>query len=547
MAERKNNIGMHMNGESIWNVVNILGQGVPIEMALRELVQNAFEACERASDDLNKRIRVNKNSKGELTVINSGGDFFSLEVAKKHLNTLGSSGNSSNLTNNFGIGAKISVLANNHEISYISKKANEETGVSFTIGTVNDKTYGLKNFKEARFTVRDYPNTVTAASITSETDNTWDIFNEAVSPKNGVSGWGIARFLSTRYFKTRYKTEVATYNKEGRVKYRRVHGALHLMQNTKRYGSFELSGGSIPAGTVAHWCVLDEKNSNRNKMLGDYFLGFSLKDELLTNLNESFQHRTIDFTKCGVFSSAARLIVIFELPEDSGFIWSGDRSVILSHDSKKPIKCNDFYAAFKKQLPEKIKELQIQKEYELDIDKLHSDIAKEFKDFFMPSLGPSPSGNKKKPKKPKNPPTGATRSPSGGNSFKFNIDSLPALEHSNNKDAPIVSFLADSNAIVVNHESPIFKFRKNKIMQGQKNYSILPELEIDGNIREEVFRGAVYSMIEFFMIEGKEHTPSEVEEFLTSDKLDCWGMTNYRAVRVRLGHRLTRFVNSLDT
>ena len=394
MGETEDSISMHMNNKSIWNVVNILGQGVPLEMAVRELVQNAFEACGRHETDLPKYVRVSKNAQGNLTITNRGGDFFSLDVAKDNLNTLGNSGNSSDIASNFGIGAKISVLANNHEICYSSKKENQKNGHTFTIGSIGPDAYGLKNMKNCSFSVRDVPSSITSASIISETGNTWDTINEAASAGKSVSGWGVAKFLSNRYFRTPHKLEVAIYNRQGKSRYRQVHGLEHCMKITKRYGSLKLVGDKIPSGVIAHWCILNEKRGRRNKLLNDYFIGFSLKNELLTNLDDSFQSRTVDFTRCGVFSNASRLVVVFELPEDSGCFWSADRSTIISNS--KSLKKEDYYAAFKKQMPEKIKALQIEEEYELDVDKIRSDLAKELKDFFMPSIGPSPSTGRKK-------------------------------------------------------------------------------------------------------------------------------------------------------
>jgi hypothetical protein len=170
---------------------------------------------------------------------------------------------------------------------------------------------------------------------------------------------------------------------------------------------------------------------------------------------------------------------------------------------------------------------------------------KDLNDFYMCSHGAlstsssckSGSGN------------GTTRSSStSGQKFKFSLNKIPKLIDSNNKDAPIVSFLVDSDSIVVNHESPTFKLRRDKIVNnGNKDYSLISDKEINGAIRAEIYRGAVYSMAEFFMVEGRNYTSEQVEEFLTSDKLDCWGMTSNRAVRVYLGHRLTRIINSLDT
>ena len=148
MSETEDTISMHMNNKSIWNVVNILGQSVPIEMALRELVQNGFEACDRYETSSEKYVRVNKDPKGNIAITNYGGDFFSRDAAVKNLATLGNSGNSSNIASNFGIGAKISVLANNHEICYSSKKENEKNGTSFTIGSIGPQDYGLKDFKD---------------------------------------------------------------------------------------------------------------------------------------------------------------------------------------------------------------------------------------------------------------------------------------------------------------------------------------------------------------------------------------------------------------
>jgi|14BtaG_2_1085337.scaffolds.fasta_scaffold01465_3 hypothetical protein len=543
MSEVEDTISMHMSNRSIWNVVNLLGQGVPIEMSLRELVQNAFEACNRGSAHSEKHVRVNKDSQGNITVINYGGDFFSLDAAKENLNTLGNSGNSSDMVGNFGVGAKISVLANDHEIRYSSKKENEKNGTSFTIGVIGSQDYGLKDMKISSFSMKEFSKSVTSATIISEAGGSWDTFNAALSPNNGVSGWNIGKFLSNRFFKTRCKLDVATYNKDGKSKYVRVHGALHCMKQTQRYGKFNLVGNNIPAGTIAHWCIMNEKKTNRNKFLQDYYIGFSLRDELLTNLDNSCASRTTDFTKCGVLSNANRLVVIFEIPNDSGFVWNGARNNILY--DKKSIKKDDFYAAFRKQMPDKISELQIEKEYEFDLDKIQKELMKELNDFFMSSLGPLLNSSGRKPSSGGGTtPTSST----SGQKFKFSLNKIPNLVESDNEDAPIVSYLVDSNTIVVNHGSPVFKLRRSKIVENaDKDYNLISDKEIDGTIRGEIYRGAVYAMAEFYMVEGKNHTPEEVEEFLTPDKLDCWGMTNNRAVRVRLGHRLTRLMNSLDT
>lgn len=545
MSESEDTISMHMSNRSIWNVVNILGQGVPIEMSLRELVQNGFEACNRHSTHSEKHVRLNKDSHGNITITNYGGDFFSLDTAKENLNTLGNSGNSSNMVSNFGIGAKISVLANNHEIRYSSKKENEKNGISFTIGSIGLQDYGLKDMESSSFSMKEFSKSVTSATIISEAGGSWDTFNMALSPNNGVSGWNIAKFLSNRFFKTPCKLDVACYSKKGKSKYVRVHGALHCMVNTKRYGKFNLLGNNIPAGTIAHWCIMNEKKIDRNKLLQDYCIGFSLRNELLTNLDDSCASRTTDFTKCGVFSNANRLVVVFEIPDDAGFVWSGDRSNILSGTLRKAIKKDDFYAAFRKQIPDKISELQIEEEYEFDLDKIQKELMKELNDFFMSSLGPLSNSSGRKPG------SGGGKTPASstsGQKFKFSLNKIPNLVESDNEDAPIVSYLVDSDTIVVNHGSPVFKLRRSKIVENaDKDYNLISDKEIDGTIRGEIYRGAVYAMAEFFMVEGKNHTPEEVEEFLIPDKLDCWGMTNNRAVRVRLGHRLTRLMNSLDT
>ena len=547
MSEAEDTISMHMNNKSIWNVVNILGQSVPIEMALRELVQNGFEACDRYETSLEKYVRVNKDTKGNITITNYGGDFFSRDAAVKNLATLGNSGNSSNIASNFGIGAKISVLANNHEICYSSKKENEKNGISFTIGSIGPEDYGLKDFKDSSFSAKYNRNSVTSATIISGIGNTWNTLNEAVSPNKGVSGWGVAKFLSNRYFRAPYKIEVATYNKEGKnSKYRRVHGLQHCMKVTKRYASFKLVGDKIPEGVTAHWCILSDKRDNRNKLLSDYFIGFSLKNELLSNLDDSFQSRTIDFTRCGVYSNASRLVVVFELPEDSGCIWTADRSTIICNS--KEIRKEDFYTAFKKQMPEKIKALQIEEEYELDMDKVRSDLAKELKDFFMPSLGPPPSTGGKKGENDEDENDTSSSTSSSGDTVRFSLSKMPKLEDSNNKDAPIVSYLVESNTIVVNHESPNFKLRKKNILENSnKDYSLLSDSEISGNIREEIYRGAVYCIAEFFKVNCKNLTPEEIEERLTPEALNCWSLPSIRAIRKRLTHRLNRAINSIDT
>lgn len=166
----------------------------------------------------------------------------------------------------------------------------------------------------------------------------------------------------------------------------------------------------------------------------------------------------------------------------------------------------------------------------------------------MPSLGPPPSkgGKRGENDEDENDTSSSTRS--SGDTVRFSLSKMPKLEDSNNKDAPIVSYLVDSNTIVINHESPNFKLRMKSILENSnKDYSLLSDSEISGNIREEIYRGAVYYIAEFFNVNSKKLTPEEIEERLTPEALNCWSLPSIRAVRKRLTHRLNRAINSLDT
>ena len=378
------------------NSIYVMCQGIPIQYALRELVQNGIEANSRNTDDDENEVIITTDHreqyKDKLCIINIGGDPLTEKEYTNHLLDLANSGNSHHenklYDTNKGIGAKVSVLPHNHKgVCYVSTHKDwvYEDGTQYGIRTTIAYHDGLyqSEVEVCPFTGENtkFPEITdihpmlqgksgTSVTVYGHTDeqDTFSYYDRLCSlqKESGGSGYSKCKWLDHRYFRVRdtkvYVHKRSIKNNE-HTGYQEVKGMLNTMtnysyvnNNKKLYGIKELdyNGTKIKA----HWCVIhlekDGVKYNSNK-ISHGFTGLVYKDELYHNYHAKKNSKTSSIKQCGLIIEPQRYVVVFELPNEMNLFTNAQRTELFV-DHESPINIKELHDLFSCNIPDELKE-----------------------------------------------------------------------------------------------------------------------------------------------------------------------------------------------
>ncbi len=537
--------------KAVTRLINMLGVGIPLSMALRELVVNGIEACLRNKEEENRGVYVVRDHANpkKLAVINAGGDFLSPEIVEDHLATLGDSGNTlagggSVLEENKGIGAKISYLPKAVlGLLYRSIERGEDLGVQLQMRLDPDRgVYSLpSSFCPYAEVETSFPHTIefsqyikkddlTGTEVVcmgnSKDEDTWRTFDKVTNSKkaeqSGGTGYGIYKFLTHRFWTPPpAPVRVGIYNRETDKLERlaQVHGLLEdLMKKSKEYGFLPLT---IPVGdaghqigVTAHWCILHDGSDPgyRSNWASSGLTAFAWRGETYFDSNQHFNSKKSDLKQCGVIVKSDKVIVVFVFDDKMKMGSSPDRTELYWNNMK--LDKSIFHEAFCNNMPKKLKEWQ---EENQTMPSGNNDIkkwaAKELK-----ALGYGTKPNPAAPPTTGGPGQGTnTGSGNGGSGAPGGAGSgagsrpkprsrltghkqcknhvVPEYNFINDRAEPLLQYYPHLHTVQVNHGHDIFKYRLDRIVSKFGTACLVKEL-IQEKIKEQLYLQTIVRLFE---------------------------------------------------
>jgi len=537
--------------QAVTQLINMLGVGIPLSMALREFVVNGIEACLRNEKEKSVGVYVVRDHENpkKLSVINVGGDFLGPEIITKHLATLGASGNAlaggvSILENNKGIGAKISYLPKAIlGLRYRSIEKGEDFGIKMEMCLDQDRgVYTLpSSYCPIAEVETSFPHTdkfspyILNASFTgtevvclgsSEDEDTWRTFDKATNSKkskeSGGTGYGLYKYLTHRFFNPpEVPVRVGIYNRETDEleATKQVKGLLEsLMKKSKEYGTLnltvEVGTDSRPVSVIAHWCILHDYTDTgyRSNWASSGFTALAWRGETYLDSNQHFNSKKSDLKHCGVIVKSDKVIVIFEFAKELKMGSSPDRTELYWDNMK--LDKSIFHEAFCNNLPKELKKWQ-------EGNQASSNANNNIKEWAQKQLKALGYGTKPNPTAPlttggpgQGTNTGNGNGGSGGpagagsgtGSKPKPRDRLTGHKQCRNHVVPEYNFIDDPcepllqyhdhlHTITINYGHSIFKYRLNRIMDKFGAVCLIKE-SIQERIREELYLQTIVRLFE---------------------------------------------------
>ena len=254
----------------ITKVINLMNTGVPLSMAIRELVMNGIEANLRnqqnATEDEEEPesyVLVSKDHiyENKFCVTNVGGDYLSEKAAVDHLATIADSGN--HLTNlydvNQGQGAKSAYLPRAElGLFYRSKLKDLREGICFQLCRDNHGLYHIKpQYCAYTEELTEFPICNSFSKLTTlshgtevvcmgstELENTWETLDAAArGTKSEGTGYGLFKFLENRFWDEPLSpVKVQIYKTNGTKKApRKIKGFKYFIQENTTVNGFMMA------------------------------------------------------------------------------------------------------------------------------------------------------------------------------------------------------------------------------------------------------------------------------------------------------------------
>jgi len=557
---------------AVTRLINILGTGIPMSLALRELVVNGLEACLRNSFETKKCVYVIKDHTytNKLSVVNVGGDFLSEEIFKKHLATLGNTGNSfaegqTILDDNKGIGAKVAYLPQAKDgLLYRSLEAGEDLGITAqmcqdpesNIYTVraqhcphSHSDTAFPFHEEFSPLVEEHGGTGTEVVCMGNfaDEDTWTKFDHICSKgtrkDSGGTGYGILRYLSQRFWlKPAVPVKVAMYiEATGEYKYlHSVEGLQNVLEEkAKLYGVVPLQVNGL--NVKAHWAVLHDAREYRSHVVSDGFTAFAWKGETYFDFNQSSYSKKKDIKDCGVVVKSNRAIIVFEFEDEVSLCSNAGRTELV-HNNAKLDKAL-FHNEFQKNMPKELLDWQDEnQESSPDDEDIEKWVKRQLKKYFFEDSEDSaspvkttvtgePSDDPEPVDPPEPDPDKKPRSTSLRMAAMGKLRSLrpPTFRFINEPEEPLVEFHFNSYEIVINIGSDVFKHREENVL---KMFGLTCHAKeyVEQELKQHILLQVMCRIIEIQRSRAKI-TLEEKQSYWEPKCLEgCWGWMNEREI-----------------
>ena len=537
------------------------GEGVPIEMILREGVWNGFDANARYKfnnpdydGDSYILVGVHPNHPNKLTITNIGGDYFSEDNAQKYFGTvantcLENANVNKQYDNTKGRGAKISYFPHAPlGIRYYSKSDLDE-GITFHARLFPEGFYGFEDFEDESIGITNFPfsddwsekldNNVGTDMVlmgSTEEQNTWKQLHIAAglgkSNEHSISGYNFVRYISNRLWgpppcEVRVQIFNSDSDSENYGLKKGTAACVDLktqMQKRKVNGSFTLPESElIPKGTKVYYAYLgtnDDKGTGIvSHMNRNGFVGFAYKGEVYYDKNAHVNEHRAELKNCGIFAKSSRWLIIFEIPSTEHFYSSGDRTFL------KGLGKHAFFDALKENLPEDIKNwLEDQLDSEVSSKDLNKWLRKEL-GHLKKSVsnmsgtklpGSSPSSNSKSGKKSGSRKPGKARQKSAYS--KLQNAEVPNIIQFHDDESDLVMFDYHNYEIFLNTGHEVFKYREKKVLH---EFDKITPTEIKNVIVQYTLKSSLYRIFEIQNI---------YEKISIQEKIKLWDPTILEAI-----------------
>ena len=370
-------------------IINLMGTGIPTEMALRELVVNGIEACLRNNNEADQHgvfLCRDHEHHDKLSVINVGGDFLSENIFLDNLATLANTGNNTKggqnlFDDNKGVGAKIAYLPKARKgLKYRSKKKGDSDGITAQMKEDrNTNNYFLpSSFCEVMGVNTCFPycdkfhkklknNTGTEVVCMGDYDgeDTWELFDTL--SKNGRlnsidgTGYGLLKYFNLRFYDApAVDVNVGIYSKDKKFRqWRKVRG-LKANMNNEGKASPCVDSGVVPLNyegldIKAHWAIIKDRGEKGvyANILGSGFTSVAWKGENYVDLNQKPMSIKKDLQNCGVIFKWNKVVIVFEI-DRKHMLQTDTKRDELYLDSRK-IDKNILHELFRENFPEKLR------------------------------------------------------------------------------------------------------------------------------------------------------------------------------------------------
>lgn len=545
---------LQMKGaKSVTSLINMMGAGIPLAMALRELAVNAIEACARNTEEESQVVIVRDHvNPKKLSVVNVGGDYLSEKIVEDHLATLGASGNTGTagqtiLEENKGIGAKIAYLPKSPlGLLYRSREKGQELGTktqmcldqsrgvyelpsSYCPYAEVDTSFPYTDQFSEYLLKGDSTGTEVVCMGTHEDEDTWRTFDKYTNSKkaeqSGGTGYGIFKFLTHRFWTPPPEpVSVAIYNRttDQLDRMAKVNGLRDdLMKKSKKYGTVQLDVQVGAAGnvvtTTAHWCILHDGSDPgyRSNWASSGFTTFAWRGETYFDSNQHTNSKKSDLKQCGVIVKSDKVIVVFVFDESMKMGSNPARTELFWNDMK--LDKSVFHEAFCMNMPEELREWQEQNQAapprNNDVKKWAAKQLKALGYGTKPNLSAPPVGSG---------PGAGTGAPNqgnggsggGGGSGKGSTPTPPPRitghKHCKNHVVPDYNFIDDPSehlvqyhvglhTVQINCGHDAFKHRANRIAGLFGSACLVKDL-INDRVKEELYLQTIVRLFEIVKI-----------------------------------------------
>lgn len=386
-----------MKTRSTTSSVEILGnQCAPLQY-IRELTQNSIEAIEQSGKDgqivwTYDRQYMKEKGIRKLSIIDNGVGMDGEEL-RKLMNHMFSSGKQQGLTENFGIGAKVSGLMHSPD-GMVYKVWKEGKGyLGILMKHPENDQYGLlqheledgdlspyieidsslkPEFK--RCTVTNHGTQVTLLGVQPEQDT--------YLPKDAVYGpnW-LARYLNCRYLSVPENVELAVScnvhkNEDGTPKYQ-----IRMIKGMRYYNEkYSTHSGVLPIkGAKVHWWVLEGLKNPRPEFPSVSHSASIFQGELYDYEENTTQNMT-RLHRFGIIQLVKRVVIYVE-PTNQKVTADPSRSFVTLGSAQK-IPWDEWGDEFAANMPEELRQLEEEASEKATDEDLSKDAEKILRDWM---------------------------------------------------------------------------------------------------------------------------------------------------------------------
>lgn len=384
-----------VDSDGLTQLIQRLGRDCTPTQFVREFVQNAIEAVQRtgkpgeivvdANWDMFNKTQVHKIS------FTDNGDGMTPGEMLKHLNNLSSSGQDSNVFENYGVGAKIAALTRNHVgiiyeswkdgqgariFIHFDEEANKYGVMRFDLPT-GEATYHLTlSDSEKPKQIEDHGTRVTLLGMEKDEDT----MRTPGSTKGGRENW-LGLYLNTRYFKIpediTMKARVAYYKDFENTRHnylRTINGQSETLSRfTEKSGVVKLSDA------IVHWWILKPDRDGHSRELVAGHTGCINQNELF-DISEGRSSRAVNF---GIYMGKENIVLYVE-PTTAKYVQNTARTGLVGRDGSH-LPWSKWEDEFRENMPKALEEYIKRKLDEVSADSHEEKIRDRLKsiaDFY---------------------------------------------------------------------------------------------------------------------------------------------------------------------